>query len=383
MEHKKIRLILSCIALLLELLLLSNLLRTQYRNNKFKDQIKANAVAFIQKKYGFTAEPIEIEQEHYSSDSDRWKEQNSVVTMQKDNKKFHVFTSIDPESDENADDYQYDEINEALKQQFEAAYPGGTCILVQTYDPNLFGIHALGCIKPYYDGSNLAQICENRSCNVRMICVQPETDAQLLIDAIDGLSISGYVIAFSDADVCNTFAQAEDTSYIEEYLPYINDYVKINGNQIQPTDYVINQHDDFLYCYSPNPYNRENGDSSKDIMIQEPNQNMIAENAKKFWHAEAYAEKQIGKVYKVQSFYGDVFLYYPLSAEIFKEHDPENTGAFWFSQSGIANDHDIALPEIIGEYAVYRLPYSDQWFMMTDLTGMPKYIPDWKKDKTS
>lgn len=51
----------------------------------------------------------------------------------------------------------------------------------------------------------------------------------------------------------------------------------------------------------------------------------------------------------------------------------------WFSAGGMSNNRNNTKAEICGDYAVYRMPFGEDYFMFVDIGGYGEYVPDYSK----
>ena len=97
------------------------------------------------------------------------------------------------------------------------------------------------------------------------------------------------------------------------------------------------------------------------------------------YYDEQYClSKPVSRQYSFDSSYGDVWIYYSL--EKLKDYDLDKIGVAWYSCGGSLNNRDISRAEICGDYALFHLPFGEDYFMLVDNSGQEEYIPGWKKE---
>ena len=92
---------------------------------------------------------------------------------------------------------------------------------------------------------------------------------------------------------------------------------------------------------------------------------------------EKWLNKPLSDEYYFDGIYGDVYIYYPLDK--LDGYDLNSVGLAWFSAGGMSNNRNITKAEICGDYAVYRMPFGEDYFMFVDIGGYGEYVPDYSK----
>ena len=68
-----------------------------------------------------------------------------------------------------------------------------------------------------------------------------------------------------------------------------------------------------------------------------------------------------------------MWIYYPL--EKLDGYDIEKVGLAWFSAGGMSDNHNIEKARVCGDYAVFNMPYGEDYFRLVYSENLAEYEP--------
>ena len=142
------------------------------QNAKWEEQASFNAVAYIQQKYGFTAEVTGAEVDREQGMFGTTPLSDVFVEMRCENRDFTVFITGKEPSAAGADTYQAAEIEQAVFDAVNAEIPGLRQLDISACRKSARRFDTLYDI--FYDGSNLAEVIRGSVNSLN--CYYPETD---------------------------------------------------------------------------------------------------------------------------------------------------------------------------------------------------------------
>lgn len=199
-----------------------------------------NAVNYVQEKYGFKPEVIYAERIHYWYWFKMYWENNVKVKMRYEGKEFWVYISGEKKTTDGKDDYQAEEIREAVNERV-SSYLGCEPLWVDSWY----------CINSdyskYYDGTNLDSFLNEVGSDlfistvgldVEKIDLKPlakDMNASNIV-ILDYLSEEDYSIARSlnyagyfDFPELNNYQDMVSGEGVYGYLPLLDEYAKVDG----------------------------------------------------------------------------------------------------------------------------------------------------------
>ncbi|MDE6732562.1 MAG: hypothetical protein K2J77_06775 [Oscillospiraceae bacterium] len=320
-----------------------------------------DAVLFIKDKYGIDAEADYIKSYTFS-DGDKL----TTVKMTADGKDF----TVELLTNENAlakfaDDYQLDEIKQAVFDEVSRVHPNGTLRDVGIYSSDFLGDRV---IERYFDGTNLDEVMERQHGGVTVDFADTKFDLESpLFKKLDEWSIKPYFTSFDTTDHRDEFVASEKfgsvydyDEHYAKYAHYITDRVAYEWSKagekgkVIHKDYEIKTNGEFDYIF-------------RDIAENENGTENIEQFFAKYNESEKVS-KPISKAYTRESYGSDFYyVYYPL--EKLNGVPAENIGAAWLDNStGVSNNRGVERASICGDYAVFALPYHADEFMIVDTT---------------
>lgn len=328
-----------------------------------KRNAENSAVLFIKEKYGIEAEADY--RRTFSSDGRSW----TTVDMTADGRKFIVeqLTGTDGNT-KLADNYQLDEIKQAVFDEVSRVYSNGTRRDVGIYNTDYLGDPV---IERYFDGTNLDELLEDELYHGGVTVDFVDTEFDLdnpLFKKLGEWGIRPYFTSFDTAEHRDEFVAAEQLGHYNDYdkhyakyAHYITDrVVYVYGEsgekgKVIRKDYDIKSGGEFDYLY---------------VQIEECENG--TENLEKFFEKYNESEKvskPISKAYRnPESIVNSYYIFYPL--EKLNGVPAENIGAAWLDNStGFLNNRGVEPVSVCGEYAVFTLPYRAKEFVIVDTTG--------------
>lgn len=328
-----------------------------------KRNAENSAVLFIKDKYGIDAEAVGYSGYTSSYSGDR----EDTVKMTADGKEFTVkFISSDEYGKHTADDLQADEIKQALFDEVSRAYPNGILRNVGIYNYDFISFCTV--FEKYFNGANLDEVIVN--CNGGIMVDYADTEFDLedpLFEKLNKWHIQPYLVSFDTAAHLEEFVEKNEPQTVyrrdeqyAKYAQYITDRVEYNYNketnerEIIRKSYDIKSGGEFDYLF-------------RNIAENEKGAEKIEQRFAKY--ADTALGKPVTKVYKREySGSSSFFIYYPL--EKLNGITVENIEAAWISDSaGSNNAFGTQKAEVIGNYAVFVLPYYVEEFIIVDTSG--------------
>lgn len=353
------------------------------RENEHKEQLaaaSANAVRYINEKYGIEPEIMEDLDNKYYTRYNSYFNDEMFFRMKAGGKEFYVLADTQEGSSNCADDYQHEEISAAITDEIAKTLPDG-CLIDFWFGSTRGGAIWHCFMDKYYNGENIDEVFENAKGTIEMVFADTDFSEKGIPAKLEQWNMAYKFTSFDTRERVEQFAKNTEIDEItyEIYAPYITDCIESPAKDGSKSgiSYALKSYDDFKYCYFPTKVNKYE-DSSDNVTVTEVEQSKFSYAFE--YHDEEYCiSKPLSKVYGFDCLYGDVCIYYPV--EKFNDMNIENIGAAWFCRTGQYNNRDIARAEICGEYAVFILPFNNQEFMLVDNTGQEEYIPEWKKDE--
>ena len=271
--------------------------------DKYEKMGEENAIAYIEKKYGFTPDVIEVEcvtvGSEWTIDFTPPPTGDVYVKMQdeKVEKKFWVYTTGEKSSlDECWDNYQHKEIEVAIKNQLETflgtemehlevAYGVNNEVGRSVNDTSKLE-RQYGLIHKYFDGDNLVEILDSSDWNKILACIVTEKDipdvigcsvGELTEDGIYeadvekseklvqllGINTDCFIVNYKDKESCKLAHMQQDTSHsvektdlnydMEKMAFFIKDHYYLIGRKMgdklnsEYVKYEVKKFDEFYY----------------------------------------------------------------------------------------------------------------------------------------
>lgn len=280
------------------------------------------------------------------------------------------------------DNYQKEEISSALEKYFCEEFPKGSVVSLHF---NSKGIPYSGYTHKdvFFDGENISEILEKCNGDLEMAFYDTEFSQSDIEKVIPKNSFRVEFASFDTKEHCeeclNDVKECEPYYYyfykeLEKYAPYITDYIKTDNSGVSGYDITILENDEFQYAYFP--VEPRKLVTRTDITAEPVEKSKVADIFTRYGE-ENYLGEQLSGEYYFDSIYGDVWVYYPL--EKLDGYDIENVGLAWFSSGGMSNNHNIEKAQICGDYAVFNMPFGEDYFMLVYTENLAEYAPNYGK----
>jgi lipoprotein len=278
------------------------------------------------------------------------------------------------------DDYQYEEIRSALEKYFCEKFPKGSVVSLYFHGK---GIPYSGFMYKdvLFNGENITEILEKCNGDLEMVFYDTEFSQSDIEKVIPQNSFRVEFASFDTKEHCEEFLndikKCEPYDYyfykgLEKYAPHLTDYIKMNNNDVSGYDITILENDEFRYAYFP--VEPRKLVTRTDITAEPVEKSKVTEIFTRYGEENSLG-KPLSKEYYFDSMYGDVWVYYPL--EKLEGYDIENVGLAWLSAGGMSNNHNIEKAQICGEYAVFNMPFGEDYFMLVVTSGLEEYVPNY------
>ncbi|MCI6560105.1 MAG: hypothetical protein MR434_01660 [Ruminococcus sp.] len=352
----------------------------KYKQKAQFKQASENAVRYISEKYGFDAEILGMTNDRYRWSFSKYSDEMELK-MKYDDREFYVFAGRTKESSDCWDDYQSEEICSAAEKLLNENLPEGKILSLKLCDND---VYYYNLIKTYYDGTNLDEVLESCKGHIEMVLADTDLSDCEIADWFVEKEIFVRMTSFDTRERMEEFADRFDknstpqfnyTDY-QKYAPYITDCLEIVDGEVTRLDIEMQKTNEFEYAYFPIEW-RTFSRNCRDVQAVPLDYDQLSKSFG--YYDEQYClSKPVSRQYSFDSSYGDVWIYYPL--EKLKDYDLDKIGVAWYSCGGFSNNRDISRAEICGDYAVFHLPFGEDYFMLVDNSGQEEYIPGWKKE---
>lgn len=366
------------------------LLIARLHENHKKEELIAFArdtvTKYISDKYNFEVDSIELSHDKYTS---QFHNDEGIFEFKVTYNDSYFYSLFVPEQDTYKcyDDYQWEEIYSAAEQSFSQHFPQGAIIDMKFYglgSPRLY----LMDDKHYFDGSDIISFLQGCDGYVKMAFYDASFSQDEITDIIPVENIDIEFASFDTKEHRDEFLGCIDKSAIvfttylyeslEKYAPHLIDYIKIENGNYQGYNISVQKCDEFEYAYFPvelNSITLETQDNIQPIKCAKPSK--LIEVYTNYYDEGKWLGRPLSDEYYFDSIFGDIWIYYPL--EKLEGYDLNSVGLAWFSASGISNNRNICKAEICGDYAVFHMPFGEDYFMFVDISGYDEYIPDYSK----
>lgn len=338
---------------------------------------KNAAAEYISEKYSFEAEILDRNTGLFAPYFD---DDYSVVSFnaEKNGRNFHIIFTKTEGKVACYDNYQLKDIYSAAEKYICERFPKGKVVdmelLCQGSSYNGFTDK-----DSIFDGENTAEFLEKCYVKLKMVFYDTRFSKTEIDKVIPCDSLSAEFASFDTMEHMDEYLNNEKDSLsyfhlkLEKYAPYITDYIKTYKNEVSGGyDITILENDEFRYAYFP--VEPRKLVTRADITAEPMEKSKVAEIFTKHGEEKALG-KPLSKEYYFDSIFGDVWVYYPL--ERLDGYDVTNIGLAWFSSGGMSNNRNIEKAQICGDYAVFNMPFGEDYFMLVDTSGLEDYVPNY------
>lgn len=324
------------------------------QNAKWETQASKNAQAYINQKYGFSAEITDAKVDRAQGMFGSTPLSDVLVQMQYEERNFTVLITGKEESTDGCDTYQVPEIKQALFETINGKIDGLQVLDIypkfkseRKMEEPLYGA--------YFDGSNLAELLEDGVNSFEAFYVQTDFSDEKDFEWLNDYGISAKFVSCREDEILKGNEQTRNITaphpiYCDNSrtLSYLHDEPKMQTTYLA---YELHKYGDFYY-YVNNQYNYDKGELSKELPyfteVKQLNSSLF----------NGYGAMDASVISKSYSVYADspmyVHVYYPRS----KLDTDKDLQKYWddFDYGSITEDKDgtvkyAARPiTIVGDY---------------------------------
>lgn len=353
-------------------------LKTEHDHKVQFAQASENAERYISEKYGFDAEILGMTNDRYRWSFSEYSDEMELK-MKHGDREFYVYADRTKDSSDCWDNYQTEEIYSAVEKLLNESLPGGKVIEMRLGSS---GADYYSLINTYFDGTNLDEVLDGCSGHIEMVLADTDLSDTDIADRFMKGKINLKFTSFDTVEHMEEFAGSDrgesdlyNYNWYQKYAPYITDYLEVSNGKVSRLDIQIQKTDEFEYAYFPVEW-RSFSKTCNDIKAVPLDYDQLTESFGRE-NEEYCLSKPISRQYSFDSTYGDIWIYYPL--EKLKDYDVEKIGLAWYSYGGMSNNRDISRAQICGDYAVFNIPFGEDYFMIVDNSGQEEYVPGWQK----
>jgi len=298
---------------------------------------KKNACEWMSRKYGIDVESVDAEVDMDDDIFSTFEGNTVFVTVHEGNKEYHVDISGIEENADGCDDYQAEEIENAVINMIKAD------IKDFEYDFYTYGMYR----QRYHadDTNSLKDVLSEQNESLYVYCVNNDFEEVPVFDFLRRNIAECKFYSFSSHEILNDFIENGSSSFIDRYAPFITGYrvVDFPKRSNENRKYNLEKYNDLLYYL---PYENVDGKLEKGFEEISESDFDIKDSNYEFISAYGLKEK-----------YGNIIVWIPVPED---KKDKE----FYFDIEYYEYDKKVQKTEkcdIIGGYAVYEF-----WTYMTD-----------------
>ena len=342
---------------------------------------KENAAVYLADKYGIQIQSAEVSDEKYRVGYNSYLGQTELKVTA-GGEEFFVMSPSDPGKTEYCcDDRQSADIYEAAEKYVREGLPGCQ-VEHMRFSSGVYYDMMNGDI--VFTGDNIEEVLGKCSGYIDLVCADTSFTGNSFVEDFPGNGDLLQCISFDSDEIMQQYLDIDDADNsslygvekFQYFAPYINDFYKIYDSEVNRLDIKIMETNEFNCAYFP--VEKHSWQTDQSIKAEYSPTGDLLKSFDRCGESQ-WLDNPLTAEYQFDSGYGNVFVYYPLSN--FGDIPPENTGLAWFSYGGMGNNRNICKPRIIGDYAVYVMPYGENRFTVVDLTGKDEYIPGWAAKK--
>ncbi|SFC83616.1 hypothetical protein [Ruminococcus albus] len=296
---------------------------------KAEDTAKQKTIEYVEDKYGFKADVTNIIIYHDGTVFDDQKHTTPTGTarleLEHDGKIFNV--QINYEKNIGYDDYQFDDIKQALEERLNSEIPGGEAESIKVSskgvenDPYLVELDGMVSKEAYYDGNDLSKVINNTDITMTALYTDTEFHECPLFEEIKANKDNSlFLISFKTDDIkeeCDKNISIHSFEDYTAYAPYINDRWVVTDSKSEHLEpYYLRDCGDFLL------YGKDLDEDAEVNVIEKDSQTMVdtfIDEMKKSYEKAGYSSpdtdyRPISKGYSFEiptGKHGTLFAFYP------------------------------------------------------------------------
>ena len=287
--------------------------KEEKRNMKrYEAQGRENAVDYIKEKYGIDAKVKKVTCEKYNSgpvpDLSPSPTGNAFVTMSDQGNDFLVFISGESKNTEGIDNYQYQEIAEALTQELDGITGiSSESVFICYGEFRTVKDEKNGMIHDFYDGGNLAEILQNGSARAVASYIDQPVEQIPVSEVTEKTGVS--TILFADYESQEAYQSVSHPYYnlagwpiengIEDQLYQMNGYRIVSADEDHYVPCEKKIQDDIILITE---------DPEEQVKLEKTNL-----DAPENWNGNGFiAAKQVADAYAVETNARKVYVYFPV-----------------------------------------------------------------------
>ncbi|MDO5559628.1 MAG: hypothetical protein Q4F95_08535 [Oscillospiraceae bacterium] len=221
------------------------------------EQAKTNAIAYIEEKYGFTADITDAVLERRQEMVVSTPLSSVLVYMSYDGKSFHTYIDGKSNNTDGADDYQYDEIKNAVREMTQKKIADVRDVYItggagRHIDDNIIGDDCDQLFSVRYNGENLTDVLDDEMCDVCIKFINADFSgaaSDMFGDLTDNYEIRVTMISYRCED-----AMKECVGYStdEKRAVYIDSVCRLYENEKSVKRYDLRSYENFYYYVDSN-----------------------------------------------------------------------------------------------------------------------------------
>lgn len=337
-----------------------------------------NAIGYIEDKYGFTPEIKKVNtydrrENELAPSSDMPNDpKHAVFIMSDGSREFRVETGGTKEDNTGKDNYQSEEIIQALTDKINSAVPGG--MLKSIYFGERDGLRECMFDKSgYYDGNDIMNVMNCNDIKIIMCYYDAEFDDCDLFRELSDTRTNVYLVSFNSREIMEkcamkgNYSGSENTFYYYEYdmddiirnAPYIKDMWNAGCQGNERRAFELHDEGEFLY-YCPELA------SGESLTVTET-------DAKKVYEANKKYLDGIGEKHVTESYKEPVFRIVTKGYELKTDKDIEKVYVYFRRSAVDAGDNHIIQATVSGpvsdSYHFSDYAVGDYQAALFDLSG--------------
>lgn len=313
-----------------------------------------NAVEYVHEKYGIKAKAVDSILERRYGMFNSTPLTTALVTLEYDGEAFHVYIDGEEENTDGADDYQLEQLQDAVYMLIDDAVPGLKGIHIEggstqdvAYDP--IEDYCDNLYKTYFNGENLTEILSESYCRITADYVETDfssvTDWSFASEYLDGKNNAVLnMISYRSEEAYKD--HSDSCGFSEKHAMYVDGYCSFENSEKKTGTYEIKEYGEIYYCVT-------DGDpDAVRIGTTEP------APASQWDGRGAYQEEFLTDAYSIDC--GEEYsitVFCPVSE--FGKYSGDSDFSFaWCAEKDGEPSYTARSASIVGDYAVYTIGHT-------------------------